>query len=401
MSNIPGSCQAEWVDDRIYEFLNKKWQLSVVSGSHCFKYPRPIKHIRVPSILPYEAKHEFNEIKSMGIDTNRKFLMFYLRIMAIISNGLKFLKFNILKGEGRVFWMFPSLLATFRLCLTNKYDFIYTTGGPVSSHLSGIFIGKLLRIKVLSELQDPLTGDDIGRNKVSRYALSKIEYFIISNATKVIYATKNAKKNAQLTYPDFSKKIDFIYPGAKKNNIITHKENKDIVNISYIGSLYQTRNLDTFLEAYEKFSSTNIILNLYGWIADDILERIEAKSLSNLKIHGMVPREKAFEAINKADILLLVQHTDSRSKMTIPFKIYDYMNSHKLILGLIYKNDEIKHLLENHGHLAAEADDIIAVEEKLNSAIQIIENNEKSVLNCDLTTDKAVNKMIELVYETI
>ena len=399
MSNIPGSCQAEWVDDRIYEFMNKRWQVSVVSGSHCFKYPSSIKHIRVPSILPYEAKHEFNEIKSMRIDTNRNFLIFYLKIMAIISNGLKFLKFNILKGESRFFWVLPSFLAALRLCITNKYDFIYTTGGPISSHLSGILIGKIFRIKVLSELQDPLTGDDIGRNKFSRYALSIIEYFIIANATKVIYATKNAKKSAQLKYFKYSKKIDYIYPGSKNiaSPIINNSNN---INISYIGSLYQTRNLDTFLLAFEKISSENIILNLYGWIADDILERINSKKLKNIKIHGMVPREKAFDAMNDADILLLVQHTDSRSKLTIPFKVYDYMNSNKLILGLIYKNEEIKDLLENHGHLAAQADDIVTVEEKLNSSLQIIENNEKSVLNCDLTPDKAVNKMIELVYET-
>ena len=51
----------------------------------------------------------------------------------------------------------------------------------------------------------------------------------------------------------------------------------------------------------------------------------------------MISRELAHQKAMDSDILLLVQHTDDRSALTIPFKVYDYLNTENLILGLTYK----------------------------------------------------------------
>lgn len=37
-------------------------------------------------------------------------------------------------------------------------------------------------------------------------------------------------------------------------------------------------------------------------------------------------RLEAFKKISNHNIFLLIQHTDERSKITIPFKFYDYLN---------------------------------------------------------------------------
>jgi len=93
MANIPGCCQAEWVDDRIYELIKREYNISVISATHCFKYGNQIKHYRIPSILPFEAKGEINEIESMNIDIeSRYFTILYLKVMRRISLGLDFLK---------------------------------------------------------------------------------------------------------------------------------------------------------------------------------------------------------------------------------------------------------------------------------------------------------------------
>ena len=44
----------------------------------------------------------------------------------------------------------------------------------------------------------------------------------------------------------------------------------------------------------------------------------------------MISRNSALRAMD-SDVLLLVQHTDDRSILTIPFKIYDYLNTENLI----------------------------------------------------------------------
>lgn len=403
MANIPGCCQAEWIDDRIFELLKRDYHISVISGSHCFKYNENIHHYRIPSILPYEAKAELNEIESMKIDIDsRTGTMFYLKIMRQVSNSLAFLKLSLFKGEGRWFWMFSSLFVGLRIMLFQKFDFIYTSGGPASAHLTGILLSKLFRCKLLVELQDPLTGEDIGRNQLTIKGLEQVEKFIVKNSNHIVFATKNACVSAKDRYPKQSARIDYIYPGAKKNPVGCKEEVLKMnskLNFSYIGSLYQTRNLDNFFKALEEISiSVPYEINLYGWVAEDILARIKKINNNNIKIHGMISRQQAIEKAQIADVLLLVQHTDLRSKKTIPFKIYDYLNSENLIFGLTYQNEEINHLLDTHGHITSNAGDVKDIQKKLKLIFKSFQTLKTQIKISKLTPEVAVNKMERIVH---
>ena len=404
MANIPGCCQAEWIDDRIYEFLKREYQITVISGSHCFKYKQEIKHYRVPSILPYEAKAELNEIESMKIDIkSRPITMLYLRYMRFISKFLDRINISLFKGEGRWFWMFSSLFMGMWAMQFKKYDLLYTTGGPASAHLSGILLFKIFRTKLIVELQDPLTGDDIGRNRWTITALKVIEKFIVRNANHIVYATKNASLSAKEYYPKWKNKIDFIYPGAKKLKTLKkqapNSKNKPI-NFSYIGSLYQTRNLDNFFSALEELSpNRKYEVNLYGWLADDILERTKKLENLKIKIHGMIPRDQAIANAQKADILLLVQHTDRRSTKTMPFKLYDYLNSGNLIFGLTYMNQEIDQILETHGHVTSDASSVEQIKENLARVFKDFSKLKSNIKQSELIPSTAVNRMEKIVTD--
>jgi len=405
MANIPGCCQAEWVDDRIYEFLKRDYKIIVISGSHCFKYKSEVEHYRVPSILPYEAKAELNEIESMDIDiASRPYTILYLRLMRSISKFLDKLKISLFKGEGRWFWMFSSLAMGLKIMPFKKYEFIYSTGGPASAHLSGIILSKIFRCKLMVELQDPLTGEGIGRNSLTIRGLGWIEKFIVKNASHIIYATKNACDAARELYPSEKHKINFIYPGAKKpiyqekSNAV--RRNKKI-NFSYIGSLYQTRNLDNFFKALSHLSPEEPYeINLYGWLADDILERIKNLKNDNIKIHGMIPREQAMVNAQEADVLLLVQHTDLRSVKTMPFKLYDYLNSENLIFGLTYMNDEIDLILKNHGHITSDASSVVEIKQNLSRVFGSFRELKRGIKKSALIPEHAVSKM-EKIFENV
>ena len=406
MANIPGCCQAEWVDDRIYELIKREYNISVISATHCFKYGNQIKHYRVPSILPFEAKGEINEIESMNIDIeSRPFTIKYLRFMRSVSKSLDKLNISLFKGEGRWFWMFSSLFIGLRIMPFQKYELIYSTGGPASAHLAGIILSKIFRRKLMVELQDPLTGEGIGRNKHTIKALGIVEKFIIKKADHVIFATKNASIAAKEKYPYASHKIDYIYPGAKKLNpareIKRGSENNKKINFSYIGSLYQTRNLDNFITVlYQLEIETNYEINLYGWIADDILERIKKSNNPNIKIHGMISRDEAIEKAQNTDVLILVQHTDMRSKKTIPFKLYDYLNTGNLIFGMTYMNNEIDDILMKHNHLCCDASSIGQIKEKLNHVFNNYNELKGKIKTSHLAPNQAVNKM-EKILENV
>mgnify|MGYP001028100400 FL=1 len=403
MANIPGCCQAEWVDDRIYELIKREYNISVISATHCFKYGNQIKHYRVPSILPFEAKGEINEIESMNIDIeSRYFTILYLKVMRRISLGLDFLKISFFKGEGRWFWMFSSFIMGFKILLFKKHDTIYSTGGPASAHLAGILLSKIFRVQILTELQDPLSGEDIGRNRFTIKGLALIENFIIKYSNHIVYATKNASIQAKKGYNKFQEKIHFIYPGAKRIIHIKKRVSEEVkINFSYIGSLYQTRNLDNFITVLSQLEiETNYEINLYGWIADDILERIKKSNNPNIKIHGMISRDEAIEKAQNTDVLILVQHTDMRSKKTIPFKLYDYLNTGNLIFGMTYMNNEIDDILMKHNHLFCDASSIGQIKEKLNYVFNNYNELKGKIKTSHLVPNQAVNKM-EKILENV
>ena len=138
-----------------------------------------------------------------------------------------------------------------------------------------------------------------------------MEKFIIKESTKTIYCTKNAMKFAQKKYIDFSKKIDFVYPGS---NVIGKEKNKQVnkkINITYLGSLYQSRNLDNLIEALfllkqEGYDVEKLFeINLYGNIDKDIFYRINQVKLKIINIHGLIDRDLAMNKASQSDVLLL------------------------------------------------------------------------------------------------
>ena len=206
--------------------------------------------------------------------------------------------------------------------------------------------------------------------------------------------------SAKIKYSKFSNKIFSIYPGAKQNKKSVNSSISTILQFSYIGSLYQTRNLDNFLKAFSEVSKKNnkeYSIDLYGWVADDVKERIlEIKGI-NINLHGMISREIAHQKALDSDVLLLVQHTDDRSILTIPFKIYDYLNTENLILGLTYKNHEIDEILSKFGHLHCPADSVSDIKKILNKIFNNYDILKKKIKKSNLNPYQAVDKMEEII----
>ena len=399
-TNLPGSCQAEWVDDRMNALIDKGFKITLISSRGVFKHKNDsIRHIRIPCINPHGAKSEFNEIESRNIKINL-YLKFYYRVMAFIDFILK--KIGLETGEGRWNWTLSSLFSLFYG--HGKYTFIYSTGGPASVHLLGIVYAKLLKSKLFIELQDPLTGEDIGRNKFSKLGLSLFEKFFVKNAYRVIYCTKNACKYSKESYPKYEKKIHHIYPGSYLEQgveSINFSEKK--IRFTYLGSLYSTRNVTNLMEAIDKLHEDNPIylnkfkIDLFGNIEEKILNEIKSFKHDIFVVNGLVSRELALNESLKSDVLLLIQNTDNRSMNTIPFKTYDYLRTGKLIFALTYKNKEINNLLTDHNHIVADASHSENIYHGLKKIIDNISELNFKITKSKLTPMKAVEEMLELL----
>jgi len=405
MANMPGSCPAEWVDDRVLQLKKEGKEVHIISGSYAKRYPKEIKHFRIPSISIFEADQEYLQAKQFKSDIFDSLIMnFYLTTCHYLSIVFKKFRLGVFKGEGNWFWIISSSIFALCLILRNKYELIYTTGGPASAHISGIIATKILFKKVIVELQDPLTGNGIGRNKISSFGLKYIEKFIINYADQIAFVTKTAMEECKSIYPKHAEKINFIYPGSIhdeyfKSSQITKKDTNNKINITYAGTLYGSRNIKSFLTALsnlKKYNSFEYSVNILGYVTEEIQNDIKSFKNINISLLGRSTREKSIEMIKKADVLLLIQHADDRSISTIPFKLYDYLNSGNLIFGLLFKNKELKNLLLENGHLSTEINDIKEIENELKNLFSNFKEINNKIKAVNFTTSKAVKKMFKL-----
>lgn len=368
---MPGACQAEWLDDKIDSLRKEGYEIALVSAACGQRHEdKAIKHWRVPSVSLKDYRDELQRTRQRGESVQARI---YLMLPVVLTLGLLLdaLQYALTKGvgEGRWSWAMPSAFAAFMLALRFKPNIVLTTGGPASAHLSGIAVGKLIAAPTVVELQDPLSGGDIGRNAQARGWLYRVEKMIVDSADKIVYVTMAAAAFAANQFQ--SSKVSCVYPGAKDFDIKPsqrqlHEAGK--LRLVHLGSLYATRNFKSIIAAIDsliasgKLTASNIELINLGHVAKEISDEILLKPY--VKILPPVGRKEALQFAADCDVTLLIQNSDERSKVTIPYKTYDYLNLRKKLLALL-NSDELTDLLTRCGHVAVPLADIDAITRSL------------------------------------
>ena len=390
--NLPGACQAEWASDRV-NALNLLGHDITVLTSFVSSKSNKEKIIRIPSLGFKDAKDELAYYSQNNKPNIFQKVIIYL--FSFVGIPFDFLIKILTKkiGEGRWMW---AITSTYRALLSvdfYKSDYIISTGGPASSHLAAVILSKIVNKKCLIELQDPMSGEGIGREG-SKGLLQKMEHFLLRHASISVFVTKTASFEAIEKYN--IKNIDYIYPGAPEYNFESKKiNNPSKLDVIHMGSLYGSRNLFTLTSAInslesiykDKFTISNI---------GHVDKEITTANYKDIKVSFLphTSRELAIEAALNFDMMLLIQNTDGRSASTIPFKTYDYLQLGMPIFALINDNDELKDILEMNGHVVADINNIDDICSKLRF---IFKNPIYPKIPLDMVPKRAAEKMINLI----
>ena len=380
--NKTGNSPGIMADDIIHSLLKLNYKIIVLSSFDCKKIKKEnIIHFRVPSI-------SFSDylIESKRILTLKDLILFIFMLPLAITFGLFFniLEIILLKGKsgGKWFWFFLASPIAIFINVIYRVNIIFSTGGPACSHLTGILITFFSKKKLFSQLQDPLFGKGIGRSSTSSNYLRIFEKLLLKRCHKLIFVTKTAALESKRRNLLFKNKIQGIYTGAlkqKMNKINLKKKlsKKKKIILTHLGTLYSSRNFKNLIQAIEflskqkKISLNKIrILNL-----GDIYGKKQQSDCNKNYItwKKSFDRIQALNKCNQSDILLLIQHTDDRSKLTFPYKVYEYLNLGKPILALI-NNSELKKMLVKRGHICANIKDNDDIGKKF---LYLIKNRKK------------------------
>jgi hypothetical protein len=236
----------------------------------------------------------------------------------------------------------------------------------------GAIVFRALKAQFFYEIPDPLIGSTMARNPFQQRRIRGLERFLIQNSSKTVFNSKVAASDAMARNPDFTDKIYTIYPGAWVFPHYGKEQPRSKFTFVHLGSLYGSRNLDLFFSALERvieedsLDSSNFQVVNVGHINEDQINRyssvVEFISIPNLE------REQAIEFATNCNVLLLIQHEDSRSAESIPFKIYDYLNLNLPIISIL-DNSEILDLLGEYSELASNIKDLDLLKQSIRNSL--------------------------------
>jgi hypothetical protein len=400
VSGHAGSVTSEWVDDKLRVLEMWRKPVTLVTG--------PRSRILSTSLL--KVRRAF----SLGwIDFSSEFAQAFQKsrwsLLIPVSFSLGklfdwlFIKLAGSYSHGFWSWIPIGVLETVRAVLQDKDRVILTTGGPSSAHFIGLLTKFLVpKTKLFVEFQDPFIGTEMALSRRALKTMVWLEHLLIHHATKVVFVTKAAAERAAARHNDCPRisSIQFVYPGSWNYGIKRPVIGRMSTGPTFLhmGTLYSNRNLDNFFVAIDR-----VIEN-----RPEIKEEVMVINLGNLAVANsheyhqreyflerpLVPRLDALREAVKADFLLLVQHVDSRSEETIPYKTYDYLNLNIPIFALT-NNQELEDLILKNGGYVAKSDSVESIENALDIAIRDYKSQASPKSNVgNLVIEKQVSELL-------
>jgi len=233
-------------------------------------------------------------------------------------------------------WVGSAARAARALLDERDFDVVVTSGPPHSTHFAGLFATFGRETQFWIDMRDPwaLTYgmsspvDSFVRGE--RFLLRRLEDLIFPRASRVIVNTEEFARTLMASRPDlevicFPNGIDLESMPARDLDAVEGD------SIAYVGTLYAHRNLSSVCLALRSLlhdrpdAAATLKLNVAGPM--EIPHRVQMqKDLdaaglgSVVKLHGVLPREQAFELLNKSHLaLVLAQH----QPMQVPAKLYE------------------------------------------------------------------------------
>ncbi len=379
-TGIKGNCPAEWADDkiRVLEHAGRKTLVLTGMGSHVSDRGS-IRYVRVPSLSWNDYKEEVKELQSAG-EAVPLGMRLFMPFAFLLGNVIDFILRKITKGisAGRWSWVFTALIVALWLKLRHGARDVFCTGGPTSAHVVGNLAIQLTGGRLFCEFQDPLLGATMTRSSMTRRIATRIESWLVKSSTQAVYVTREAAQAARGRNPAQANHIAAVYPGAwqftqPRSSAMPARDG--VLEFLHLGTLYGTRNLDLLFKALDELRAEGFslahrvrVVNL-GAIYCETAASYRARA--DFQLLDALERADALARAQQAACLMLIQHTDERSRETIPYKTYDYLNLGLPVFGLL-NNDELRALIEAHGGHTAQADDLDAIKLALRTCLPLL-----------------------------
>lgn len=269
-----------------------------------------------------------------------------------------FIRGNFFIPDARKFWVNPSYKFLKSYLKDNSVDTIVTSGPPHSLHLIGLKLKQNeSKLKWVADFRDPWTGISYhSQLKLTTFAKRKhkqLEKSVLELANLVIATSFTDAE----TYRELgAKKVEVVTNGFEGNKFsITKGQSRSLgkpFSLVYSGGLEIARNpvsvweaIHELIQENEDFAK-NFVLEFYGNLSSEVKLSLQENGLESFLVEkGYVDHRTSLEGIQHADLLLVTNFPDEKSKGIIPGKIFEYLATRNPILAIGPKDGDVEKIL--------------------------------------------------------
>jgi glycosyltransferase involved in cell wall biosynthesis len=231
-------------------------------------------------------------------------------------------------------WVGRATIAARALMRELHFDVVVTSGPPHSVHFAGLFATRGEDSEFWIDMRDPWSQAHEMNAPADRFiraersVLRRLERLVFPWAATVIVNTQEFASTLRHAEPGlnvvcFPNGIDLEEAPPRDVNAV------DQGSIAYVGTLYAGRNLSSVCLAMRRVLSdrpeaaATLKLNIAGPIEAPHRRQLEediAGLDSVVKVHGVLPRPKALELLNRTHLALVLAQDQP---MQVPAKLYE------------------------------------------------------------------------------
>ena len=285
--------------------------------------------------------------------------------------------------ESQWSWWWPAYRKGLALIRAGRIDVIYSTGGAYAAHVAGYHLKQATGLPWIAEVHDPLIQPGTTPRNAQQRMQARVERMICERADLPFWFTDQALASARHRHPMLGDRGRMILPGADapRQTLPAYRPGPVLV-LGHFGSLSPTRHLAGVIEALAVLAqrqapaSLHLELHIYGSDLDGLTATAQRQHAASVTVRhfgrleqdprsGKSGRQQVLERMRTADVLLLQHGVEPACEEYIPSKLYEYLWMKRPILGLVHRNPQLTHLLQDAGHVAVPADDTSALTDAL------------------------------------
>ena len=415
-----GRAASHHVDDRLAPLAARGVELTVVSSPRGGAVDVPgVRRLRAWSVTPRALVDELraNGRQDRGGPVLARFLRQGARLaLALACLPLVPLEKRLARRDQRRSWRLDAVRrarAHARRDPNGPPELVWTVGGPAAAHEAGLAIARRWSVPLVCQFQDPLEfqypahkGSAIHRHH------ERLEATLAAEAAALVFLTESAARAARARLGPGARVLT-IRPGAPPRARADRPRrcrppgdasgSARAVTFAHVGTLGGARNLDALLDALDRVGAAGperlarLRLRLAGRLDASVRRAIDASAHARrIERLGRLPRALADAVLDGADVLLLIQHRDPVSAVTIPSKTYEYLQRGAPVLALVHGNAELASLLREHGHAVHDLGEDPLAPDGLDATLAALLDGRARIapVPCALTTAASVDRLV-------